>query len=209
MEEEKAECRLPRLCTRHKPAARLGGQDSRLLEKRGESFFLFLPPPDTFPFRTNLDPWSHTSSQTMHWGPRHGPRARTAGNARLREDHVASEGPGWEDRRGRLSGGAMGPVPRPSLGVTGGIRQSVWCHGQGSVRTFCLSETHESPTRSCPHIVTAPRGPLQGVMRRCRDPLASRLPAVAGSCQVSPRLAAPWRGSAQPVVTTVHLHGPW
>lgn len=64
---------------------------------------------------------------------------------------------------------------------------------------FCLSEiflTHESPTRFCPHIVTAPRGPLQGVMRRCRDPLASHLLAVAGSCQVSPGLAAPWRGSA-------------
>lgn len=108
-EEEKAECRLPRLCTRHKPAARLGGQDSRLPEKRGESFFLFLPPPNTFPFRTNPDPWSHTSSQTMHWGPRHGPREGTAGNARLQEDHVASEGPGWEDRRVWLPGAPWGP----------------------------------------------------------------------------------------------------
>lgn len=198
-EEEKAECRLPRLCTRHKPAARRGGQDSRLPEKQGECFFLFLPPPDTLPFRTNPEPWSHTSSQMVHWGPRHRPRARTAGNARLREDHVASEGPSREDRRVRLPAGAVGPVPRPSLGVRGGICQSVWCHGRGAVRMFCLSEiflTHGSPTRSCPHIVTAPRGPLQGVMRRCRDPLAFRLPAAAGSCQVSPGLAAPRRGRA-------------
>ena len=61
---------------------------------------------------------------------------RTAGDARLWEDHVASRGPGQEERRVQLRAGAVGPIPHPSLGVRGRIHQSVGCHGQGAFRTF-------------------------------------------------------------------------
>lgn len=64
--EEKAECRLPRLCTGRKPAAHRGGQESRLLQKQVERVYFFFRLHQTHSLLGRIrDPWSHTSPQTV------------------------------------------------------------------------------------------------------------------------------------------------
>ena len=162
-EEEKAECRLPRLCTGHEPGGHRGGQESRLLEKR-ERLFLFPPPPAIFPFRMNLgpvEPHLVTNGAVM---PEEQPEHADSGGCQAVGGPCGLQG----SRPGRTaSPAARGRRGAHSSPITGCKRQDPsirWVSWAGGL-PYILSEillTHRSPTRSCPHIVTAPRVPSRG-----------------------------------------------
>ena len=139
-----------------------GGRESRLLEKR-ESFFLFPPPPATFPFRMNLgpvEPHLVTNGAVM---PEEQPESADGGGCQAAGGPRGLQG----SRPGRTaSPAARGLREAHSSPITGhksqdpSVRWVSWAGGP----PYILSEiflTHRS-TRSCPHTVTASRVPSRG-----------------------------------------------